>query len=109
MTYRKKNIIKSLGDMEISEGGIVTRLQGDDATLRELRDLGIVVDACISRVGRTAVGEHHDVSLVIGDRRIGMNDLLAGNVEVSVPRVLSNTRPGTCADDWRLRYMMNSR
>ena len=109
MKYRKKEIRKSLGDMEISEGGVVTRLRGDDATLRELSDLGIVVDARVNRVWATVTGESHDVSLMVGDRRVGMNDLLAGSVEVTVPRVCRDTRALTHARDGRLSYMMNSR
>lgn len=108
MAYRKKQIRKSLGDMEISEGGVVTRLRGDDATLRALRDLGLVVNARVSRVWPAAIGESPDVSLLVGGRRIGLDDLTAGNVEVTVPRVY-DTRPGTRAEDWRLRYAMNTR
>lgn len=110
MVFRKNKIKKTLSEMEISEGGVVTRIWGDYSTLRHLRELGIVEDTPVSRVlTGDGVSLPGTACFKIGDRRVDLDDLSAGSVEVAVPRVFGYRSPEATMERWRLEYLRHSR
>ena len=109
MVFRKNKIKKTLSEMEISEGGVVTRIWGDYTTLRHLRELGIVEDTMVRRVlDKKDPAAPVKLSFKIGDRSVDLDDLSAGSVEVSVPRVYGYESPEPGMERWRLEYLRRS-
>jgi Fe2+ transport system protein FeoA len=110
MVFHKDNIRKTLSEMEISEGGVVTRVWGDYTTLRHLRELGITENLPVRRVLVDRESRKSgSIHLEIGDRRVALDDLAAGSVEVAVPRVFGMRTPEADMERWRLEYMRYSR
>ena len=106
--FTRKEMKKTLADMEISESGIVTKLRGNLETLRLLREAGIVLGVCVSRV-RSQDMNYDEVCLHIDERRITVDDLMAQNVQISVTRVYEEPPAEWKIEQHRLAYLLVAR
>ena len=103
--FTRKEMKKTLADMEISESGIVTKLRGNLETLRLLREAGIVLGVCVSRVR----SQDMNYDEVCDERRITVDDLMAQNVQISVTRVYEEPPAEWKIEQHRLAYLLVAR